>query len=109
MKSLSAIAAVLSVALASLANVSDLSATDSGKPASTIDRLYRVDCGHSLANDESVWTPGENKGKSIEFSSTCYLIQHRSGLFDVGHWRARVDDRRSERLVHSSQSHCLSP
>jgi N-acyl homoserine lactone hydrolase len=24
------------------------------------DKLYRLDCGHSLANDESVWTPGEN-------------------------------------------------
>jgi hypothetical protein len=23
------------------------------------DRLYRLDGGHSLANDESVWTPGE--------------------------------------------------
>jgi N-acyl homoserine lactone hydrolase len=24
------------------------------------EKLYRVDCGHSLANDESVWTTGEN-------------------------------------------------
>jgi N-acyl homoserine lactone hydrolase len=42
--------------------------------AGTVDKLYRMDCGHSLANDESVWTPGENVRKSIEFSSTCYLI-----------------------------------
>lgn len=42
--------------------------------SSTIDRLYRLDCGRSRANDESVWTPGENVGKPIEFSSTCYLI-----------------------------------
>lgn len=42
--------------------------------SSTIDRLYRLDCGRSRANDESVWTPGENVGKTIEFSSTCYLI-----------------------------------
>jgi N-acyl homoserine lactone hydrolase len=34
------------------------------------DKLYRLDCGHSLANDESVQTPGENIGRSIEFSST---------------------------------------
>ncbi len=39
------------------------------------DKLYRLDGGHSLANDESVWTPGENVGRSIEFSSTCWLIQ----------------------------------
>ena len=39
------------------------------------DKLYRLDCGHSLANDESVWTPGENVGRSIAFSSTCWLIQ----------------------------------
>ncbi len=94
MKSLSATAAVLSVALASLANVSDLSATDSGKSASTIDRLYRVDCGHSLANDESVWTPGENKGKSIEFSSTCYLIQHGADylMWDTGVPESTIGD-----------------
>jgi len=50
-------------------------ATDKKLPepatAGFAEKLYRVDCGHSLANDESVWTPGENVGKSIEFSSTC--------------------------------------
>jgi hypothetical protein len=35
------------------------------------EKLFRLDCGRSLANDESVWTPGENVGRSIEFSSTC--------------------------------------
>jgi glyoxylase-like metal-dependent hydrolase (beta-lactamase superfamily II) len=94
MKSLSAIAAPLSFVLASFANVHDLSATDNGKPASTIDRLYRMDCGHSLANDESVWTPGENKGKSIEFSSTCYLIQHRTDylMWDTGVPESTIGD-----------------
>nr|WP_318655069.1 N-acyl homoserine lactonase family protein [Methylocapsa sp. RX1] len=50
------------------------------------DKLYRLDCGHSLANDESVWTPGENVGRSIEFSSTCWLIQRGSEwlLWDTG-------------------------
>src|ERR1700761_3543621 len=52
---------------------------DSGLPAPAAagfaEQLYRVDCGHSLANDESVWTPGENVGRSIEFSSTCWLIK----------------------------------
>jgi N-acyl homoserine lactone hydrolase len=50
------------------------------------DKLYRLDCGHSLANDESVWTPGENVGRSIAFSSTCWLIQRRNQwlLWDTG-------------------------
>jgi N-acyl homoserine lactone hydrolase len=50
------------------------------------DKLYRLDCGHSLANDESVWTPGENVGKSIEFSSTCWLVKRESEwlLWDTG-------------------------
>ena len=49
-------------------------------------RLYRLDCGHSLANDELVWTPGENVGRSIEFSSTCWLIQRGNEwlLWDTG-------------------------
>src|SRR5580698_2020158 len=50
------------------------------------EKLYRLDCGHSLANDESVWTPGENVGRSIEFSSTCWLIQRGKEwlLWDTG-------------------------
>jgi N-acyl homoserine lactone hydrolase len=45
-----------------------------------------LDCGRSLANDESVWTPGKNVGDSIEFSSTCWLIKHGGEwlLWDAG-------------------------
>jgi N-acyl homoserine lactone hydrolase len=54
--------------------------------AGVAERLYRLDCGHSLANDESVWTPGENVGRDIEFSSTCWLIKHGKEwlLWDTG-------------------------
>src|SRR3974390_1367513 len=54
--------------------------------AGVAERLFRLDCGHSLANDESVWTPGENVGRSIEFSSTCWLIRHGRDwlLWDTG-------------------------
>jgi len=58
------------------------------------EKLYRLDCGHSLANDESVWTPGENVGRSIEFSSTCWLIK-RGGewvLWDTGVPQATLND-----------------
>jgi len=58
------------------------------------DKLYRLDCGHSLANDESVWTPGENVGRSIAFSSTCWLIQHRDEwlLWDTGVPQSTLND-----------------
>ena len=46
--------------------------------AGVAEKLFRLDCGRSLANDESVWTPGENVGRSIQFSSTCWLIKHGS-------------------------------
>jgi N-acyl homoserine lactone hydrolase len=67
-----------------------VTAADSKLPdpatAGFAEKLYRVDCGHSLANDESVWTPGQNVGKSIEFSSTCWLIKAGSKwvLWDTG-------------------------
>jgi glyoxylase-like metal-dependent hydrolase (beta-lactamase superfamily II) len=58
------------------------------------DRLYRLDCGRSLANDESVWTPGENVGRSIAFSSTCWLIKRGSAwvLWDTGVPQATLND-----------------
>ncbi len=58
------------------------------------DKLYRLDGGHSLANDESVWTPGENVGKSIQFSSTCWLIEHRNEwlLWDTGVPESALND-----------------
>ena len=71
---------------------------DSRLPAATgagfADKLYRLDCGHSLANDESVWTPGENVGRSIEFSSTCWLIQRGNEwlLWDTGVPESALND-----------------
>ncbi len=58
------------------------------------EKLYRLDGGHSLANDESVWTPGENVGRSIAFSSTCWLIQRGSKwlLWDTGVPESALND-----------------
>jgi N-acyl homoserine lactone hydrolase len=58
------------------------------------DKLYRLDGGHSLANDESVWTPGENVGRSIQFSSTCWLIQRGNEwlLWDTGVPQSALND-----------------
>ncbi len=64
--------------------------------AGAAERLYRLDCGHSLANDESVWTPGENVGRNIEFSSTCWLIKHGREwlLWDAGVPESALNDPR---------------
>jgi N-acyl homoserine lactone hydrolase len=64
--------------------------------AAVAEKLFRLDCGRSLANDESVWTPGENVGRSIEFSSTCWLIKHGSEwlLWDAGVPEAAHNDPR---------------
>jgi N-acyl homoserine lactone hydrolase len=64
--------------------------------AGVAEKLYRLDCGHSLANDESVWTPGENVGVSIQFSSTCWLIKHGSDwlLWDTGVPESTLNDPR---------------
>jgi N-acyl homoserine lactone hydrolase len=64
--------------------------------AGVAERLYRLDCGHSLANDESVWTPGKNVGREIEFSSTCWLIKHGNEwlLWDTGVPQTALNDPR---------------
>jgi glyoxylase-like metal-dependent hydrolase (beta-lactamase superfamily II) len=62
--------------------------------AGFVDKLYRLDCGRSLANDQSVWTPGENQGHSIEFSSTCWLVKRGRQwlLWDTGVPEATAND-----------------
>jgi N-acyl homoserine lactone hydrolase len=64
--------------------------------AGVAQQLFRLDCGRSLANDESVWTPGQNVGVSIEFSSTCWLIRHGTEwlLWDTGVPEAAFSDPR---------------
>ena len=64
--------------------------------AGVAEKLFRLDCGRSLANDESVWTPGENVGRSIEFSSTCWLMKHGSEwlLWDAGVPETALNDPR---------------
>jgi N-acyl homoserine lactone hydrolase len=74
--------------------------TDTNLPdptkAGVVESLYRLDCGRSRANDESVWTPGENVGRDIEFSSTCWLIKHGKEwlLWDTGVPEATLNDPR---------------
>jgi N-acyl homoserine lactone hydrolase len=92
---------IISILLASslsMGGTRTATAADSKLPdpatAGFAEKLYRLDCGHSLANDESVWTPGENVGRSIEFSSTCWLIKRGSEwvLWDTGVPEATLND-----------------
>jgi N-acyl homoserine lactone hydrolase len=93
-------AAILSILVASSLSIGGTrtATADSKLPdpaaAGFAEKLYRLDCGHSLANDESVWTPGENVGRSIEFSSTCWLIKRGSEwvLWDTGVPEATLND-----------------
>jgi N-acyl homoserine lactone hydrolase len=92
--------AIISILIAFSFSIGGTSAETAGSKlpdASTagfVEKLYRLDCGHSLANDESVWTPGENVGKTIEFSSTCWLIKRGSEwvLWDTGVPQATLND-----------------
>ncbi|UPK37242.1 N-acyl homoserine lactonase family protein [Bradyrhizobium sp. 186] len=83
---------VLSVSVGTK-NVSSRELPDASS-AGFVEKLYRLDCGHSLANDQSVWTPGENQGHSIEFSSTCWLVKRGNQwlLWDTGVPEATVND-----------------
>jgi len=74
------------LAIAGMPNANAGSTLPDPAKAAVAEKLFRLDCGHSLANDESVWTPGDNVGRSIEFSSTCWLIRHGGDwlLWDTG-------------------------
>jgi glyoxylase-like metal-dependent hydrolase (beta-lactamase superfamily II) len=82
--------------LSLLAGTAIVSSRELPNPSSAgfAEKLYRLDCGRSIANDESIWTPGENKGHSIEFSSTCWLIKRGNQwlLWDTGVPEATVND-----------------
>ena len=84
----------LALMLAGTADANAASKLPDPDRAGVADRLYRLDCGHSLANDESVWTPGENVGRDIEFSSTCWLIKHGNEwlLWDTGVPESSLND-----------------
>jgi N-acyl homoserine lactone hydrolase len=51
-----------------------------------VERLYIIDCGHSIGPDKSRWTPGIDVGKPVEMVGNCYLIRHAQGwlLWDTG-------------------------
>jgi glyoxylase-like metal-dependent hydrolase (beta-lactamase superfamily II) len=52
----------------------------------TVQRMYVIACGENRTTDLSLWSPGFNVGKAMEFSNNCYLIRHAQGwmLWDTG-------------------------
>ena len=51
-----------------------------------VEKLYILSCGEGVAGDISLWSPGVNEGKSMNFVDNCYLIKHKQGwfLWDTG-------------------------
>jgi N-acyl homoserine lactone hydrolase len=85
-KNLASFVIVFCAGLVSISEANNASSLPDPVHAAVADKLYRLDCGHSLANDESVWTPGENAGREVQFSSTCWLIKRGNEwvLWDTG-------------------------
>jgi glyoxylase-like metal-dependent hydrolase (beta-lactamase superfamily II) len=52
----------------------------------TVQRMYVIPCGENRTTDVSLWSPGFDVGKPMEFSNNCYLIRHAQGwmLWDTG-------------------------
>jgi N-acyl homoserine lactone hydrolase len=76
------VALVLAAACACLLS----SQTSRAQPKPGIERLYILYCGEGTAGDISLWSPGVNIGKTMEFSDNCYLIKHAQDwlLWDTG-------------------------
>jgi N-acyl homoserine lactone hydrolase len=51
-----------------------------------VERLYIIDCGHSIGPDRSRWSPGVGVGEPVAMVGNCYLIRHTQGwlLWDTG-------------------------
>ena len=68
--------------------------------AGVAERLYRLDCGHSLANDESVWTPGKNVGRRYRILVHVLADKASERMAAMGYGCSRIHAQRSQRLVH---------
>ena len=82
MTRISTIAAAFCLALVSV--LSNQPSHAQAKPG--VERLYILNCGEGVAGDVSLWSPGVNVGKPVEFVDNCYLIKHSQGwlLWDTG-------------------------
>ncbi len=74
---------ILAVAAAALAVLAGCATTS---PPDAVQRMYVIACGENRTTDLSLWSPGFNVGKPMEFSNNCYLIRHAKGwmLWDTG-------------------------
>ena len=72
--------------IATVASIVVTGAADVAR-ANGLERLYIIDCGHSLGPDQSRWTPGVNVGTPLPMVGNCYLIKHAQGwlVWDTGH------------------------
>jgi N-acyl homoserine lactone hydrolase len=54
--------------------------------AGGLERMYVLDCGRLVAQDQSRWTPGVGVGRPRTLSNGCYLFRHERGtlLWETG-------------------------
>ena len=74
---------IFTAAAAALAILAGCATTET---KNTVQRVYVIPCGENRTTDVSLWSPGVNVGKPMEFSNNCYLIRHAQGwmLWDTG-------------------------
>jgi glyoxylase-like metal-dependent hydrolase (beta-lactamase superfamily II) len=76
----------LSILAAAAAAVAVLAGCATPGTQTAVQRMYVIPCGENRTTDVSLWSPGYNVGKPMEFSNNCYLIRHAKGwmLWDTG-------------------------
>jgi hypothetical protein len=67
------------------------------------ERLYRVDCGHSLANDESVWTPRRKRWEEHRVLVDLLADQAGKRMGALGYGCSPICLERPQRLVNAPQ------
>ncbi|MBT2324773.1 N-acyl homoserine lactonase family protein [Variovorax paradoxus] len=82
-------AALASIALSALLYACSSAMPDAARQpgATSVERMYVIECGENHAKDLSIWTSPADKGKAYVFANHCYLIRHRAEwfLWDSGH------------------------
>jgi glyoxylase-like metal-dependent hydrolase (beta-lactamase superfamily II) len=76
----------LSIPAAAAAALAIVAGCATTEKTSSVQRMYVIPCGENRTTDLSLWSPGFNVGKPMEFSNSCYLIRHAQGwmLWDTG-------------------------
>jgi N-acyl homoserine lactone hydrolase len=87
---------VKSYAVAAMALLMSACSAKSDNPLT----LHVFDCGKIEVRDESIFSPGINKGKTKKLVDSCYLIQHEKGTLV---WDTGLNDALGEKGVEAME------